>query len=407
MSDIEDLTANMRQVEPNAIETELNNDWRQANAQSQAAGGQAAARTSVLTLVIYASVEAEARRGLETVRALTGRHPSRSVILAPQAPNQDGKALEAFIDTHSEGVGGSMSYGEEIVLRATTSASEYLAGAILPLILSGLPAFLWWQGEPPWRAPLFEATIDGFDRLLVDTCEMGRPDQALVALDDVVRRKKASTAITDFSFARLNPWRELAAQFFDSNEVLPYVHTIDRVSIEYAAGEISQPTNASQAYYFAGWLASRLGWTIFGAAPSQPVDGAREHTLRDTAGRKISLEINPRYNTPLTPWFELSQSEPDGKTVGPGALMSVYLRSQHAGAVASFSIARETTDLRNASTSGRAPNVSMPGQTIHMPSLGESASLGVELQGAGHDTVFEESLVVAAQLLGGQNRRSR
>jgi glucose-6-phosphate dehydrogenase assembly protein OpcA len=407
MTDTEGLTTAMRQVEPNEIETELDNDWRAANARSLAAGGQAAARTSVLTLVIYANTDDQAQRGLSAVRALTGQHPSRCAIIAPLAADAGGKALEAFIQTHSEGMGGSMSYGEEIVLRATTSASEHLAGAILPLILSGLPAFLWWQGEPPWRAQLFEATIDGFDRLLVDTSEMARPEQALVALDDVVRRKKASIAISDFSFARLNPWRELVAQFFDSPEILPYVHGIDRLAIEYAAGEINQPSNAAQAYYFAGWLASRLGWSIFGASPSQPVDGAREHSMRDSAGRKISLEINPRYGVPVTPWFELSQREPDAKTVGPGALMSVYLRAQHDGATASFSVAREATDLRNASTSSRAPQVITPSKTIHMPSLGESATLADELQDAGHETLFEESLALAAQLLGAPNRRTR
>ncbi|HEX9038822.1 MAG TPA: glucose-6-phosphate dehydrogenase assembly protein OpcA [Ktedonobacterales bacterium] len=407
MTQTEDLTTAMRQVEPNTIETELDNDWRTANARSLASGGQAAARTSVLTLVIYSDNDTQAQRGLASVRTLTGQYPSRCVVIAPLRDEPDGKALEAFIQTRAEGLSGGVSYGEEIVLRATPSASEHLAGAILPLILSGLPAFLWWQGEPPWRAPLFEATIDGFDRLLVDTCEMRQSEQALVALDDVVRRKKASTAITDFSFARLNPWRELAAQFFDSDELLAYVHGIDRVSIEYAAGEINQPSNASQAYYFAGWLASRLGWTLLGASASQPVEGAREHTLRDAVGRKISLEINPRYGTPVTPWFELSSREPDGKTVGPGALMSIYLRAQHDGASATFSVARETTDLRNASTSCHAPQVSMPSQTIDMPSLGETASLGAELQGAGHDIVFEEALAVAAQLLGGSNRRSR
>lgn len=408
MTDIEGLTTAMRQVEPNAIEAELDNDWRMANARALAGGGQAAARTSVLTLMIYSDTDTQALRALNAVRALTSLHPSRCVIIAPLDAAEGGKQVEAFISTRSESAGGGTSYGEEIVLRATPSAAEHLAGAMLPLIVSGLPAFLWWQGEPPWRAPLFEATIDGFDRLLLDICEMKRPDQALVALDDVVRRKKASSAITDFSFTRLNPWRELVAQFFDSAELLPYLQGIDRLSIEYAAGDVNQTSNPSQGYLFAGWLASRLGWTVLGGLPSQLVDGGREHTLRDVSGRKIALEINPRYGTPITPWFDLSQRDLDGQTVGPGALMSVYLHAQLSnGASATFSVARETHDLRHASTSCQAPQVSMPPQTIHMPSLGESASLGTELERAGHDPVFEESLALAAQMLGAPTRRSR
>ncbi|HEU0026281.1 MAG TPA: glucose-6-phosphate dehydrogenase assembly protein OpcA [Ktedonobacterales bacterium] len=406
MTETEGLTTAMRQVEPSTIEAELDNDWRVANARALAGGGQAAARTSVLTLVIYSDTDAQAQRALAAVRALTNQSPSRCVVIAPLQDGEKSKPLEAYIQTRAEGMGGNMSYGEEIVLRATPSASEHLAGAILPLILSGLPAFLWWQGEPPWHTPLFEATIDGFDRLLVDTCEMRRSDQALVSLDDVVRRKKASCAITNFSFARLNPWRELVAQFFDSSELLPYLYNIDRLSIEYAAGEFNQHSNASQAYLFAGWLASRLDWTIVGGAPSQLVEGGRDHTLRDLSGRKIALEISPRYGTPLVPWLDLSQHDPDGQAVGPGALMSVYLRSQINGSAATFSVARETQDLRHVSTSCQAPQVSMPSHTIHMPSLGESASLGAELQRVGHDVVFEESLALAAQLLGAPARRS-
>ncbi len=404
MNDIEGLTAAMRQVEPNKIETELDNDWRAANARALAGGGQVAARTSVMTLVIYSDSDAQAQRAVQAVRTLTSLHPSRCIVVAPLEAG-DSKQIEAYISTRTADASGGMSYSEEIVLRAASSAEEHLAGAILPLIVSGLPAFLWWQGEPPWRAPLFEAMIDGFDRLLLDTCEMKRPDQSLVALDDVVRRKKASCAVTDLSFARLSPWRELAAQFFDARELLPYLYSIDRLSIEYAAGEVNQPSNPSQGYLFAGWLASRLGWTVVGGAPSQPVDGGREHTLRDPSGRKITLEINPCYGASLAPWFDLSQRNPDGQVIGPGALMSVYLRAQLNGATATFAIARETDDLRHASTNCQAPQVSMPPQTIHMPSLGESASLGAELDRTGHDVVFEESLALAAQLLGAPGRR--
>src|SRR5215472_13729488 len=119
MSDLEGLTNAMRQVDPSAIETELDNDWRGNNAKALASGGQAAARSSVLTLVIYSNDDDQARRALEAVDALTGQHPSRSVIVAPLDPSQSNKALEAYIRTRAEGFSGAISYGEEIVLRAS------------------------------------------------------------------------------------------------------------------------------------------------------------------------------------------------------------------------------------------------------------------------------------------------
>jgi glucose-6-phosphate dehydrogenase assembly protein OpcA len=406
MSYLEGLTSAMRQVEPSIIETELDNDWRKANARALAGGGQAAARTSVLTLVIYSDTDIQAQRALKAVRTLTSQHPSRCVIVAPLDASASDKPLRAYIQTRSENTGGAMSYGEEIVLRATPSAAEHLAGAILPLIVSGLPAFLWWQGEPPWRTTLFEATIDGFDHLLVDTSEMNRPEQALVSLEDVLRRKKTSCAITDFNFARLTPWRELVARFFDAQELRPYLMGIDRVVIEYAAGEPEKPSNAAQAYLFAGWLASRLNWRAIDGGINRRVGGGREHTLQDLSGRNISLEINARYGVPLASWFDITADGASGKEVGPGALMSIYLRSQHADATASFAVARESSDLRHASTSCEAPQVSMPSQAIHMPSLGESASLSAELERVGHDVVFEETLAAVAQMLGFPVRRN-
>lgn len=406
MSDLEGLTNAMRQVDPSAIETELDNDWRANNAKALASGGQAAARSSVLTLVVYSNNDEQARRALEAVHTLTGQHPSRSVVIAPLYDAASDKALEAYIQTRAEGLTGAISYGEEILLRASPNAEQHLAGAILPLILSGLPAFLWWQGEPLWRAPLFEATIDGFDRVLVDTSEMGPSRQTLIALEDVIARKRASCAFSDFGFARLNPWRELVARFFDAPEMLTYLHGLDRLAIEYAAGEMAHETNASQAYLFAGWLASRLGWTALGGGLAQTPGGAHEHTLRDAVGRTISLEINPRYGLPLKSWADQERDGMDGLSAGPGALMSVYLRGQRNGDVATFSVARESQDLRNASTRCQAPGVSMPSQTIHMPSLGEATALGSELERSGHDTVFEDSIALAAQLLGAPTRRS-
>ena len=334
------LTDDMRPVEPDAIETALDTAWREENASVLASGGHAGSRSSVLTLVAYTTDEAGATRTRRAIQALTTQHPSRSIIVSPTAQNPSGKPLEAYIGTRAITANGVTSYGEEIVLCATPSASQHLAGSILPLIVSGLPSFLWWQGTPPWHTDIFEATLDGFDRALVDTADMTQVEQNLLALYDLVRRKKSSVAISDFNFARLAPWRELVAQFFDPVEQRAYLNGVERVTIEYAAGEEDHPVNTAQAYLFAGWLASRLGWRPFGATGDQLVDGQREHTLLDSLGRKITLEINARYGVRLGSWFEALDAgghDNGPARVGPGALMSIYIRAQQGGTVASFS----------------------------------------------------------------------
>jgi len=410
MTPTSQLTQNMRQVEPDAIERELDNAWREANAAALAAGGHAGARSSVLTLVAYATDEATAEETMQVIKTLTTQHPSRSIVVIPTDQTPSGRPLEAYINARASSTNGMTSYSEEIVLCATTDASQHLAGSILPLIVSGLPSFLWWVGVPPWHTEIFEATLDGFDRVLVDTAYMPQAGQSLLALEDLVRRKKTSVAITDFNFTRFNPWRELVAQFFDPAELRAYLGGIDHVTVEYAAGTVDGESSAAQAYLFAGWLASRLGWTPLAAGAERVIDGQYEHTMLDSAGHKITLELNARYGVALGAWHEAAPSSdasaPAQPVVAPGALMSVHIRAQLDGVRASFAVAREA-DLRNASTLCQVPQGAIPSQTVHLPALGEQASLAEELMRLNHDTLFEDALATIAAALEPAARRVR
>lgn len=410
MTDTAELTDSMRQVEPEAIEQELDNSWRRENAAALAAGGHAGSRSSVLTLVAYASDESSAGRTMRAINALTTQHPSRSIVVIPQTTTSSGRPLEAYISTSGRTANGMTSFGEQIVLAATQNAAQHLAGSILPLIVSGLPSFLWWEGTPPWSAEHFEATLDGFDRFLVDTTDMDQVERNLLLLDELVRRKKTSVAISDFNFSRFGPWRELVAQFFDPPELRGYLNGVEQVTIEYAAGEEEGPVNPAQAYLFAGWLAARLGWRPIGATAERMVDGQREMTLADALGRKINLAINARYGVRVGRWLELDATgQADNKgpaTVGTGALMSVYIRAQANGATASFTAARES-DLQHASTHCQVAQGAIPSQTVHLPTLGELSSLGDELLQLSHDTLFEASLAAIAPALETSMRRTR
>lgn len=230
---------------------------------------------------------------------------------------------------------------------------------------------------------------------------MPQAEQNLLALEDLVRRKRSSVAISDFNFTRFNPWRELVAQFFDPEDQRAYLAGIDHVTIEYAAGAENEPTNPSQAYLFAGWLASRLGWRPLSAPTEVLVDGQREHTLLDSAGKKITLELNPRYDVTLGAWLEIVAASDPAHTravVAPGALMSIHIRSTLNGARASFAAAREA-DLRNASTHCQTPAGAIPSQTVHLPTLGELGALNDELMLLTHDTLFEDALTAITPAL--------
>jgi glucose-6-phosphate dehydrogenase assembly protein OpcA len=407
MTVVSDPFVSLRPIELGKIEPELDAMWRETNAHIAATGAHAVARNSVLTLVVYTTGRSSAAQLLEVIHTLSSQHPSRAIIVSadPQSPGSD---IQAYIATYVSAE--TNSYGEDIILEAQTDAVRHLPGVILPLIVSSLPSFLWWPGEPPWGSALLESLVDGSDRLIVDVGEMVHIEHSLTALEHLMLRKSARCSISDTSWTAQTPWRELVAQFFDSPAVLPYLGAIERLTIEFAAGEEDSPENSGQAYLFAGWLASRLGWKSQQAHASG-MDSNRQHVMRDSAGRAIALDINSRFGINQRNWWEqdiylagLNQEE-DGSShwVRPGALMSIHIAARLEGRRATFTVGREQ-DLAHATTLCHVPDTVVPSQTIHLDSVGEREPISEQLRNLGHDQVYEEALATAARLAGTARR---
>src|SRR5215469_3703611 len=300
MTTVSDPFVSLRPIELGKIEPELDAMWRETNTHIAATGAHAVARNSVLTLVVYTTGRSSAAQLLDVIHTLSSQHPSRAIVVAAD-PQEKGSEIRASIATYVSPEANS--YGEDVVLEAQTEAVRHLPGVVLPLIVSSLPSFLWWPGEPPWGSALLESLVDGCDRLIVDIGEMVHIERSLSALEHLVLRKSARCSISDTSWTAQTPWRELVAQFFDSPAVLPFLGAIERLTIEFAAGEEGSHENSGQAYLFAGWLASRLGWKSQQVHTSG-MDSNRQHVMRDSAGRSIALEIKPRYGINQRNWWE-------------------------------------------------------------------------------------------------------
>ncbi len=57
----------------------------------------------------------------------------------------------------------------ELTLRGDRAKAP--ASVVEQLLISDLPVFLRWRGEPPWRHPELEQLVDVTDRLIVDSTE--------------------------------------------------------------------------------------------------------------------------------------------------------------------------------------------------------------------------------------------
>jgi hypothetical protein len=197
---------------------------------------------------------------------------------------------------------------------------------------------------------------------------------------------------------------------------------VDRVTVEYAAGDEDGITNCAQALEFLGWLAARLGWSL-PAGHRRGYGPARQYTLHDSNDHPVVVEVNARFGVPTTSWYAMNQrraradvelssgrhsapppASAPRRAIGHGALMSVRLHAFANRRPGIFIIARDQ-DLEHATTLCQVDSGAPPSHTVHLPSLGETALLTSQLETTGHDTIFEDALAMAARLVGSDSRR--
>jgi glucose-6-phosphate dehydrogenase assembly protein OpcA len=222
------------------------------------------ARTSVMNLVVVARRPEIGERCAATIQGLTGRHPSRTLILSPADP--DGPSwLDAIIQAHCvlPSESASATCAETIYLRCGGEGGRHLDAIIAPLLIHDLPVTVWWPDELPFDSTAAATVFEMCERLVVDASTWHgsglRPLAKLAALQD-----RRPIAISDFALVRQSRWREAIASVFDHPDLLPFVRHIRRISVTYGVrddGDV-EATNIVKPVYHAAWLASRLGMRI-------------------------------------------------------------------------------------------------------------------------------------------------
>jgi len=136
------------------VERELAQLWSDAThdpkAEPKADGDDAVLRARVANLLVFVSAEEALASVHEMLQELTARHPSRVMLMlgARDAADRD---IEMFVESicQSDKRGGNKRVScEEITLKAYGKYVAELPSASLPLLVSDLSTFLWWQNEP-------------------------------------------------------------------------------------------------------------------------------------------------------------------------------------------------------------------------------------------------------------------
>src|SRR5262245_45973684 len=130
---------------------------------------QVAARTSVMNLIVVARRPETAERSAATMQALTGRHPSRTIVILSADP--DGPSwLDARVEAHCvvPREDAPETCAETIHITCGGEGGRHLAAIATPLVVHDLPVAVWWPGEPLLTRQPARELLDGADRLIVD-----------------------------------------------------------------------------------------------------------------------------------------------------------------------------------------------------------------------------------------------
>jgi Glucose-6-P dehydrogenase subunit len=111
-------------------------------------------------------------RARTALAGMAERHPSRTILLVPD-PGSGVSRIDAHVSLECYPVPevdrNVCSEVVELALRG--DRARVPASIVQPLLISDLPVFLRWRGEPPWDAQELEQLVDLTDRLVVDSTE--------------------------------------------------------------------------------------------------------------------------------------------------------------------------------------------------------------------------------------------
>ena len=279
------------------VEAELERIWEAIWAASDRDGSQdrrVAARSSVMNLVVVAGRGETGERAAAVIHGLTGRHPSRTIIVTPA--DADGPSwLDAHVQAHCvlPTADSPETCAELVYLTVGGEAGQHLAGLVAPLLVHDLPVTVWWPGEPRLESRTARDLLAMADRVIVDGAGWG--GDGLGRLAELARLPAAfSVQVADFAMLRQSRWREAIASSFDLPRLLPFLGGIRRMSVGYAARRGTPgATNVVKPLYHLAWLASRLGMMV--EAPlAQGQDAWSSYRGRLRAGRRhVEAELRP------------------------------------------------------------------------------------------------------------------
>lgn len=246
-------TGSMAVTDPEAIRLE----WRQAR--------QGNPSIATMNFVVYVENARYRDWVIDRAQRIADKHPSRMIVLEGiagktgaqvEAGDPDGNGAAVFRERVDIGVDG-------------VRAAERMH-LVQSLIVSNVPVVLWWAADRLFTSNTFAALLPVSEHVILDSSGTGTDPAAIREFANYFATGH-DCFLRDLAWMRLDPWRDVVAQFFDDPAMREELFRIRK--IEVASG------SDAEALYLGAWLATRLGWTV--------CDGS---TFCDRAGAKIPFE---------------------------------------------------------------------------------------------------------------------
>jgi glucose-6-phosphate dehydrogenase assembly protein OpcA len=399
------------------VERQLAELWTESSGDHETDDEAVVLRARVANLLVFVPTDALLDHVRELLPELTATHPSRVLMMhgARTAPDND---IEMAVASHFQTDKRSDRKRlccEEVTLKAQGSFVVELPSAALPLLVSDLATFLWWRDGVQVSDKVLQLLVRATDRLVIDSSEFADPQSHLAEVKKLFtqesQRSQGRVGISDINWARLTLWRGLLADFYDCPAYQESLDEIDYVRIDYVAPGQQSTTVAPQALLIAGWLASRLGWSLlkdqtplesdetlsfkFARKDRGTADrGSSPAAKESSADRGSSPAVTEGSSRPgIT--LELNRVE-HGEQI-PGKLVRVELRKS-SDQPASFTVTRSVDNLHLVAEAKLGSNVHR-GRVLPVRSRSAAQLFSREMEILCNDRIYEEAIVVATELI--------
>lgn len=351
-------------------------------------GGGGLMRANTLNLIAVATDMREMKLIQETIAGLHDFLPSRTIILFTTGdddaesgynePRYDvGVELKEQVTDSNE---ANLRF-EVITIGADRRQISHLSSLVMPLLAADLTDFLWWPGGDFAGSPVFEDLLPVVDRLIVDTAHLGGEVKSIAAIRRLIADDDHMPIVGDLTWLRLEPWRQLIAQFFDPEDVQQSLDSIDQVTIHYAETREDGSSGLAAALLVTGWLASRLEWEIIDPLERQKRGGFWAPLRAHNGDRSREIELRLISDKSPHASFSLRSVQIVATGEAPGM----------------FRVERTHSD--DISTTSETPNIPSVSRMVYSRRPNTQEMIGQELQRFGSDDFYEDAVRFAVRLI--------